>query len=261
MSIHALHIGINKYKGATLRGCVNDAKAMAGFFKRAESRKVLLDKDATRKNILAELAKLLKRLKADDWGVITFSGHGTWLPDESGDESDGRDEALVCADLKLIVDDDFGKLLSKRHPASRLFVVTDSCHSGTVHRFFSAAYSRVRFMPCANFASARSGAKRVQGYQFGDWTRSVARRLMARKAAALPNVIHYSGCEDWEYSYDANFKGKPYGALTWNLLDCFKAKMTFGDWYGALCQRLPSSEYPQSPCCNASAANLRLLVP
>jgi hypothetical protein len=37
--------------------------------------------------------------RSGDTLVITYSGHGTWVPDSSGDEPDGRDEALCPHDI------------------------------------------------------------------------------------------------------------------------------------------------------------------
>ncbi len=251
--IHSLHIGINNYRGTNrdLRGCVNDAQDLYALFAgRAATQKLLLDARASRAAVLRSLKELLARLQAKDLGIITFSGHGSYVADASGDEDDGRDEALVCADLRLIYDDEFSGLLSARDPASRLFVVTDSCHSGTAHRALQDGRTHnIRFLPAATITRV-----------IGQPKRPGRERLTV---GALPGVIHFSGCRDSEFSYGAEFAGRPQGALTHYLALAYRllAVRTFGDWFEQLSQCLPSSEYPQTPCCNATKAALRWPVP
>jgi hypothetical protein len=258
MALHTLHIGINDYRGtgSDLRGCVNDARDLRDLFmfRSPASQSMVLDGEATRAALLHALRSMLKKLKPNDLGVISFSGHGTYAPDRDGDEPDGRDEALVCADLKLIYDDEFRGLLSARALGSRLFVITDSCHSGTVHRLFlgeGPRPRRVRYLPAAHIADVIDGPKVLH------------LRRRSRKQAALPNVIHFAGCRDFEFSYDAEFAGRPRGALTHYLLTTYRmvAVKTFGDWFKALGTFLPSVEFPQTPQCNASKAAMKWALP
>lgn len=266
MVIHTLHIGINKYPDAPLSGCVNDAKDFAEYFKpHADSVRVLLDKNATRARIITEVKTLLNRLSRGDWGVLTFSGHGTFVPDLNGDEVDGRDEALVPYDYargKLILDDYFRTLLSARAKGSRLFVVTDSCHSGTIPRAFTAPrpstsqIARVRFMPPTLLRHFPASAlPRVA---------ALARKKPSRHIS-MADVIHISGCLDSEYSYDAYFNDRPNGALSFNMLDALDYELgqdvSFHQLADAVSRRLPSQEYPQTPQANASKRCLAWKLP
>jgi hypothetical protein len=59
-----------------------------------------------------------------------------------------------------------------------------------------------------------------------------------------------SGCQDAEYSYDANYGGRGNGAFTYtalNTLQALKPGATYTDWFRAIRKALPSREYPQSP--------------
>ena len=97
MAKRALCVGINDYPGTNsdLSGCVNDANDWAAALKtRKYDTVVLLDKKATRKGIVTALNELIQGAQAGDSLVFTFSGHGSWLPDDNGDEPDGRDEML-----------------------------------------------------------------------------------------------------------------------------------------------------------------------
>ena len=98
MAKRALCVGINDYPGTNsdLSGCVNDANDWAKELKtRGYQVTSLLDKQATRRAMIDGLTKLVTGAVAGDSLVFTFSGHGSWLPDDSGDEPDGRDEC--CA--------------------------------------------------------------------------------------------------------------------------------------------------------------------
>ena len=47
-------------------------------------------------NIKKALTRLITTAQAGDILVFHFSGHGMQLPDKSGDEADGKDEAIVA---------------------------------------------------------------------------------------------------------------------------------------------------------------------
>jgi hypothetical protein len=67
--------------------------------------------------------------------VISYSGHGTYIPDRNGDEADGKDECLCPSDFRisgLIKDDDLLYILRTFNPKTRIFIVVDCCHSGTI---------------------------------------------------------------------------------------------------------------------------------
>jgi hypothetical protein len=66
-----------------------------------------------------------------------FSGHGEQVKDGSGDEADGKDEALVPIDARatraLIADDVINECLVENLPEGvTLYAVFDCCHSGTM---------------------------------------------------------------------------------------------------------------------------------
>ena len=106
MAKRALLIGINKYRidGADLRGCVNDVEDLSAAlvecygFKKSDIA-VLTDFDATKKAIEAGIKALLRDSKSGDVALLHYSGHGSNVPDDNGDEADGRDEILCPTDL------------------------------------------------------------------------------------------------------------------------------------------------------------------
>ena len=136
----SLHIGINDYPGTDndLSGCVNDAndwrEALAARHFEATS---LLDGEATKSDIHEAISKIVGDTGRDDIAVITYSGHGTWVPDEDDDEVDGRDEALCPHDInqgQILTDDELYDIFSERTRGARIIMISDSCHSGTVNR-------------------------------------------------------------------------------------------------------------------------------
>src|SRR5437867_2634102 len=142
-SRHALCVGINNYPGTEddLQGCVNDAKDWAAALDaRGYEVKVLLDAQATRANMVGALTHLVSGTRPDDLAVFTYSGHGSWVPDEDGDEPDGRDEMLCPHDIRqghYLLDDDLADIFARKAAGAHVFFISDSCHSGTVARFAS----------------------------------------------------------------------------------------------------------------------------
>ena len=102
MAKRALLIGVNKYQvpGADLRGCVNDVKNLNAAlievygFKKSDIT-ALTDGAATKKAMKAGIKRLVSDSKKGDIAVLHYSGHGSNVPDDNDDESDGRDEIAV----------------------------------------------------------------------------------------------------------------------------------------------------------------------
>lgn len=71
----------------------------------------------TRDNIIAAYEKVVAESRDGDVIFLHYSGHGTKLHDENGDEDDGYDEALVPVDFQegadMIRDDDLYDTLIK----------------------------------------------------------------------------------------------------------------------------------------------------
>ncbi len=139
----ALCVGINDYADLPLTGCVADAEswsrslAGAGF---AVTR--LLNERATRDGIVDGLERMIAGSRAGDVLVFQYSGHGTQVPDDSGDEIDGdtpaTDEALCPFDYAagaLLIDDDIGRIFARLPQGVNLTCFMDCCHSGTMSRF------------------------------------------------------------------------------------------------------------------------------
>lgn len=94
----------------------------------------------TRQKVLQAIKEVSDRCHPGDWFIFFYSGHGMTLPDATGDEVDGTDEAFVTPDqagkIKLsavLIDDDFAKMVDHTfQPGVRLLCICDCCHSGTI---------------------------------------------------------------------------------------------------------------------------------
>ncbi|XP_047168269.1 metacaspase-5-like [Vigna umbellata] len=142
MAKKAVLIGIN-YPGtkAELKGCINDVWRMQqclveryGFSE--DNITVLIDTDKsytepTGKNIRSALTSLVRSAEPGDVLFVHYSGHGTRLPAETGEDDDtGFDECIVPSDMNLITDDDFREFVEGVPSDCKLTIVSDSCHSG-----------------------------------------------------------------------------------------------------------------------------------
>jgi metacaspase-1 len=111
---YGLFVGTN-YAGTNneLYGCINDATDLQKLFQsQCQETKTLLGKEASRKNILDELKRILGLMTRQDTLIFSYSGHGTWVADTSGDEPDGKDEAICPDDFPdtgILLDDDIDK--------------------------------------------------------------------------------------------------------------------------------------------------------
>jgi hypothetical protein len=190
----ALLVGINTYEKlpfysnllgrqvTNLKGSVNDVNSMKrllisqyGF--RAEDVQVLTNSQATRNAILNAFERwLIHGTKEGDLAFFYFSGHGTQIPDQNGDEDDGMDEALCPYDLvpvgagravesRVILDDEMGVLL-RRLKGREVVVFVDACHSGSMTRSIGgAAVSRLEETPAATpkYMPVELAQSRVRG--------------------------------------------------------------------------------------------------
>ncbi len=170
---YALLIGVGEYESPNIdpiSAVANDLRLMVEVTKRLEVDEnnvwlVASQKDAakaraegykpvaaaTRAGILGQLDRMAATAKQGDQILIYYTGHGFQVADQpdaaSGkDEADGTDEALAPSDTtkatnsdpattNLILDDEIDERLSKiRGKGAFVWLVVDSCHSGTISR-------------------------------------------------------------------------------------------------------------------------------
>jgi metacaspase-1 len=217
MNKFALIVGINHYQlpGNDLSGCVNDANNMREFLINCagfdpSNVKLITDSNATKNNILSGLRWLLSNSAP---GVELFyyhSGHGTQVPDVSGDEiEDHLDEVLVTHDFDWnnpatqLLDDDLAIIFSSLPQGTFLSMVCDTCHSGSMTKDF-----------IKNIAMPEHIATKMEGRVF------IKRKIGVKKDTSTTPQRHIllSGCRDDQTSAEAVMGGEHQGALTYNFL-------------------------------------------
>jgi metacaspase-1 len=253
---YALCIGINDYPGtgSDLAGCVNDANDWAAALgRRGFQVRKMLDKQATGEAIRKAIKAGISLAKKGDLLVLTYSGHGSFVPDLDGDEPDGTDECICPYDVGTkgpVTDDEFFTLFSARREGVRLLMISDSCHSGTVAKFAPITtppttrsthppQRKVRFLPPGVFLSKRAAGKL-----------GAKRAIRPSSPPGRYAALLLAGCQDTEYSYDAYFNGRPNGAFSFvalQKLQSLPAGATYRQWYDAIRTMLPSQQYPQTP--------------
>ncbi len=138
---YLLSIGVNKVNPADYDGqwdgalpcCEKDATDIDTLAKSLgyDKRFLLKTSKATRQNVLRALKTAAKDLKKGDLFVIYYSGHGGQVTDINGDETDAYDETWCLYDGQLI-DDEIYYAFTGFKECVRIFMISDSCHSGTV---------------------------------------------------------------------------------------------------------------------------------
>lgn len=195
----ALLIGINyENTSAQLSGCINDVSLIASYIKNKGFLDITLLTDKTQKkptksNILLELENFLSNSKQDDILYFHYSGHGSTVADNNGDEADKIDETIVSKDLLNITDDELINVIRKNLPKDRTFIaVFDSCHSGTVLDL---------------------------KYSFSETVEKFSINESSKYEDLSPNIIMLSGCRDSQYSEETLTSTGVNGLLTWSIYE------------------------------------------
>ncbi|MEM8730650.1 MAG: caspase family protein [Pseudomonadota bacterium] len=159
--LRAVLIGVSDYDYeiglSDLNGPANDMRLMADVLNRRGASRITTLADGvagaqrpTRAAILEALAVEAREAQPDDFVYIHLSGHGSRQADPDGDETDGQDEVFLPIDTapgapgsglfaNAIVDEELGAAIDAiRAKGANVWLVLDSCHSGTGTRMASA---------------------------------------------------------------------------------------------------------------------------
>jgi hypothetical protein len=199
MTTRSLHIGIN-YPGTSceLHGCVNDAENLSEClikreFVRPEHSVIL--REAKCSDIVSHIQELAK--ESIKWRLrhvfISYSGHGVSVPDQNGDEVDGSDECVCPSDYQtagILSDDVLKTLFSKFFKSTKITVLMDCCHSGSI---LDLPYTYI----------------------------SSTKQDIQTSAACHPKIVMISGCTDSQTSADTydRTRCEQTGAMTSAFLD------------------------------------------
>lgn len=191
---------------------------------------ILIDKNATKRNIIAQLNTLYQESSSGDYVYIQFSGHGQQMMDDNGDEDDGLDEAMIPYDAEFwyikgkyegenhLRDDEIGKWLrrlrSKVGERGNVTFLLDACHSGTGNRDNEGDYIRG-----TGYVFAPDNYIPVAG-------RNQHSTLTLRKEKGLSPVAVFSAClpDEINYEYYNKKDAGYYGLLTFAFGQVFRDK-------------------------------------
>ncbi len=233
MNLYALLVGIDEYASTPLQQCVNDVnKVETHLYSLNDSYqnitiKKLLNKDATKTNILDTIDDFLTTAKDDDVAFIYYSGHGA-LENSSGRFSDahsGTIECLVCYDKEeegaetpfLLADKELRYAFSKFENNPHLVTVFDCCHSGDIVRSVTKTGQKDRQRKLSSIFDSRPYEDFVFSNEISEET------LKSKKLASLipyKNSVNISACLSSESSWE-DAKG---GVFTRYLLQLLSAK-------------------------------------
>ncbi len=251
----ALLIGVSDYYhlDADLRGPLNDVALMAqGLAARgisAQNMVVLSEgiKDLpqarqgkpTRAAILAAMSDLREASAPGDTILFYFSGHGSQMPDTSGDEQGGHDQIFLPADARnwtaalgavenAILDDElrmWAKSVLDREV--KLVAIIDACHSGTGFRALGETTAQARYI-----APEALGVPSI-----GD-VDEVAPDVTASPLNGEFVFLYSSQSDQRSFEYpldDAEDPANWYGDFTRNLVNVLQqsGEMSYGQWLQA----------------------------
>ncbi len=242
MAGRSLHIGLNQvdpnaYGGwdGRLAGCINDANAMKAIADGLGYQSMLLlDSEATSHRVISEIGRAARSLSGSDIFLLTYSGHGGQVNDVNGDEVDGQDETWVLWD-RMVVDDELYSLWCQFAAGVRIFMLSDSCHSGTVARMMmyrnmprlerdgpaAAPATPPVFRLLPPDVKSRVNELHRDMYETVQWCAGPAER-----AAIGASVLLISGCQDNQLSSD----GAVNGLFTEKLLQVWNRGGFSGDY-------------------------------
>ncbi len=276
MAKHALLIGVNRYQipGADLRGCVNDVVNIRGMLTKffgfdAGHIQELTDDAATTKSMQRGISSLVKKAKRGDVLLLHFSGHGSNVPDDDGDEADFRDEILCPTDLdwkKPLTDDWLRKTFDTLRAGVNLTVIFDCCNSGTATRAIAPIDVPIkeRYLPSPWDLMAVESHRKLRG-KLREGMRALSRQSPRTRSstvdvvqAKIPEVL-ITGCRADQTSADAMIQGSFNGALTYHLVAALNAKrgqLTYRELHKDASSRIRQGRFTQVPQLEGLAENL-----
>ena len=253
----SVHVGLNNvdpahYNGwdGRLQACEFDAKDMKKIAdEKGFDSTILLSKEATAERVSNAIERAAEELEQGDIFFLTYSGHGGQMPDTNGDEQDATDETWVLYDRQL-VDDELYALWAKFAPGLRVFVVSDSCHSGSVTRdLFDALVPAIvdkgmvddpkprtkdlpRDVQEATYRAHEALYRKIQGSHEN-----------SEKVDVGASVLLISGCQDNQLSLD----GDRNGLFTQTLLGVWEEGRWAGSYrkfWKAISAKMPPTQSP-----------------
>jgi metacaspase-1 len=167
--------------------------------------------------VIDAIERAADALDPGDFFFCTYSGHGGQVPDRNDEEEEDRsDETWLLYDRQL-VDDELYALWAKFKPGVRIFLLSDSCHSGSVARAIedmvpdvvataeTAAKESPRYRALPRDKMISTYRKHAEVY---DAIQKATPSSSASKDAVGATVVLISGCQDDQLSLDGFANGR-----------------------------------------------------
>jgi hypothetical protein len=257
----SIHIGLNsvdpaRYNGwsGPLSGCINDARDMQTIARDlGYSSSIMTDSQATAANVVRAIGQAAQQLTAGDILLLTYSGHGGQVEDANGDEAEGLDETWVLWD-RMLIDDELYALWSRFGSGVRVFVLSDSCHSGTVARLVmyeqmltiepvAKQYGHMRNRASPKFRLAPPEILNPVYEQNRDMYDTSQWIAGGDRADVSASIILISGCQDNQLSAD----GARNGLFTETLLrvwDNGRFTGNYAHFHSSITGQMPTTQTP-----------------
>ena len=205
----SIHIGLEYFNPAEYGGssgklptCKKDTLDMEAIAlsQNFEQTKVLLNEDATRENVVDALKEASELLTMGDMLFISYSGHGTYFEDQDGDEEadddDGKhhDEAWCLYD-GFLLDDELHYFWTLFDEGVRVFMISDSCHSGTMTKAIFDDRTPIE----KSFSKEEAQTLYLKRKEYYD--QILERASTAKSKEIKATVALISGCQDDESSH------------------------------------------------------------
>ncbi len=209
------HTSGSRINWPTLDGCKNDALAIKDAiiarygFKQPDIHE-LYNSEATRKNILDGMTKLLAQCNSGDIAFIFYAGHGSEVKNSLSKDPSHMDQSMVPVNtwqpgVPDIRDKELGKIFNEFiDKGVILTVIYDCCHSSNMSRGI-AEQPKLRYIESSNYdakdPSSPPDPAQKQGSHF----------------------LMFSACQSYQFASEAHDENnQPHGAFTLALLAAMK---------------------------------------
>ena len=219
--IYALVVGIDDYRHINpLHGAVNDAQDVASALRDIERSdiRLLLDKDVSRKSILAQWDDLTNKADDGDILIFHFAGHGG-RADAIVEGHEDKDNMFLLTNFdetgpgmaERLVDNEVGHMLASEKQATVIFVA-DSCYAGGMARLADKR------------AATDLRAPGVKLAKTGDELAAYLKQLGEVPSSALDHVVWLYAQDQNKLTQEISIEGNQRGALSYAFANILRGK-------------------------------------
>jgi hypothetical protein len=210
MTRYSLHFGVNKVDQSRYDDMIPElahAESDALYYHEMATRAgfttapPFVGSDATSLNLISGLEAIARQVTSTDLIMFTYSGHGSQVEDIDKDEESGWDQVLLLFDRPFI-DDEFARLWALFPPRSRILMITDSCHNGTVSKFVELDAGKKNQPSGTNTSRIRGISPDGIRATFDSHLGFYKSIKIGPDPAISATVVHYAACADMEVCDD-----------------------------------------------------------